>query len=106
MKDLASKLEALSFYDESFIKTLEEKINNADSEIKNAIFNWLDNQIEEEIIVHDVSFSLLKECGMEVIGAYLTLDWVKRDPEYAILALKSEYYPAYKYFKDKQQTYN
>ena len=101
MNDLVSKLKDLAFYDESFLFTLEEKIKNSDSEIKNAIVNWLDNKIEDEIIVHEVSFSLLKKCGMDIIDAYLTLDWVKREPERAIQALKSEFYPVYEHFLNK-----
>ena len=101
MNDLTTKLKELNFYDESYIERLPGIINNSDDEIKNAIFDWLDNKIEKEIIVNDVSLSLLKECGMDTIGAYLTLDWVKKDPEDAISALKSQFYPVFKHFLNK-----
>jgi len=101
MKDLAAKLRALELYDESLIERLPEIINRMDDEIKDAILDWLDNKIEKEITIHDVSFSLLKECEMDTINAYLALDWVKREPEEAISALKSEFYPVFEYFLNK-----
>ena len=102
MKDITTQLRALKIYDEAFIERLPEKINNSDDEIKNAIINWLDNKIEKEITVDGISFSLLKECGMDTINIYLTLDWIRRDSDNAITALKYEFYPIYEYFLNKQ----
>jgi len=101
MNDLTTKLKELNFYKDSYIEKLPELINNSDDEIKNAIYGWLDNKTEKEITINDVSFSLLKKCGLDTINAYLTLDWVKEDPEEAISALKSKFYPVFKHFLNK-----
>ena len=100
MKDIKTKIKELNFYDEDFTERLPEIINNSDLEIKNAIIQWLDNKIETEITVNEIPFSLLKECGMDVINAYLALDWIKIDPENAISALKREFYPIEEFLKN------
>jgi hypothetical protein len=101
MTDVKAKLKKMNFYDESYIERLPNLINNSDDEIKEAILNWLDKGIEKEITINDISLSLLKMCNMSTINAYLTLDWVKKDPEEAIAALKYEFYPVYDFFNKK-----
>ena len=92
MENLSIKIKALNIYPEENIEMLVEKIGQTDGKIKKAIGNWLDTENETEITVEGIRYSDLKDkTGMNPIAAYLTLDWINRQPIEAIAALREEY---------------
>jgi len=76
-------------YPSHMIEQTIEKINRFQPKIKKAFEGWVANGKEPDIEVHGYAFSQLrKDYGMKAIGAFITLDWLVRDPENAIKSLK------------------
>lgn len=92
MKNLNEKIKALNVYPEENIEMLAGKIGQVDEEIKEAILNWLDTGSEAEMTIEGIQYNDLKDkAGMNPIAAYLTLDWINREPVEAVAALLKEY---------------
>lgn len=71
------------------ISNTTEKIKSMNEDLKTAFFNWCNNGQTPDIAVEGFSFeSLVKDYKMNPIGAFLTLDWLCREPEKAIKNLK------------------
>ena len=71
-----------------FEKTIE-KILNFNSKIKEYFEQWLKDGNFPEIEIEGYTFTqLMCEFSMKPVGAFITLDWLIRDPEKAKNALK------------------
>lgn len=69
-----------------------EKIDKFQPDIAKAFLLWLSEGKTPCISVEGFSFSdLIDQYGMKPVGAFITLDWLIRDPEKASKALKVGY---------------
>lgn len=76
-------------YPEYMIEQTVRKIENFEPEIKDAFELWLSEGIVPKIKFEGYSFKdLVHQYGMKPVGAFITLDWLKRDPQNAVNALK------------------
>ena len=92
MNSLSEKIKALNVYPDENIEMLVEKIGQTDEKIKKAIVDWLDTGIETEMSVESIQYNDLKnKTDMNPIAAYLTLDWIGKEPVEAVAALQEEY---------------
>ena len=65
------------------------KIDNFCPQVKSAFEKWTQTKECEDIVVEGYSFSnLMDKYGMTPVGAYITLDWLSREPERAKACLK------------------
>ena len=79
-------------YLEKNIDMLVNKIENCRQDIRSLIEDWLLSDKETDIIVSGIKYSdLLSKAEMTPLAAYLTLDWVAREPTTAINSLKRDY---------------
>lgn len=66
-----------------------EKIHNLHPEIAAAFENWCQTRNVPDVEIEGYSFScLVNDYKMKPIGAFITLDWLKKDPDSALIALK------------------
>ena len=57
--------------------------------ITKAFISWLENNDTPDIMIEDYSYDFLtNQMNMHPIGAFITLDWLIREPEKAKQALK------------------
>ena len=69
-------------------KTIE-KLETLQPEVMLTFTQWLYDGITPSISIEGITFQdLIAEYGMNPIGAFITLDWLIRDSEKAIRALK------------------
>ena len=74
------------------VRMLVNKIENCMPEIRVAIENWLLSNKEIDIEISGINYSeLLEKAKMTPLAAYLTLDWVSREPTMALASLKRDY---------------
>ena len=66
-----------------------DKVGRLPYEFSEALEEWADNGKEPDMEIQGYSYArLVKEYDMRPIGAFLTLDWLRRDPETAVAALR------------------
>lgn len=76
-------------YPNHMIEKTVEKIGHFQPVIRDAFSNWVANGVEPTIEIQGYSFSQLRlDYGMKAIGAFITLDWLIRNPENAAKSLK------------------
>lgn len=76
-------------YPSHMIEKTVEKIEHFQPKIRESFNNWVADGIEPNIEIQGYSFSQLRrDYGMKAIGAFITLDWLIRDPENATRSLK------------------
>lgn len=64
------------------------KINNFSGALLDAFNDWMSSGKEPSIVVEDYSYTeLIEKYSMTSIGAFITLDWLVKDPEKAKKAL-------------------
>lgn len=75
---------------ESQVDGVVEKISKLSPEIYAAFEAWFNTGVIKEIEVDGYTVASLRALKkqMNIVGAYLTLDWLKREPEKAKFALK------------------
>lgn len=77
-------------YDENNIAETICDIHGMSGMVKDIFEEYLSTGTISDITIHGYSIqSLKKELGMKTIGAFLTLDWLVKDPDSALLALES-----------------
>ena len=77
-------------YPEFMIEQTVSKIENFEPEIKEAFELWLLDGTVPKIKLEGYTFKdLIHQYGMKPVGAFITLDWLKREPEKASRALKA-----------------
>ena len=70
------------------IEKTAEKIEHFQPKVKKAFIGWVASGQESNIEVQGYSFARLRQdYGMKAIGAFITLDWLIRDPENATRSL-------------------
>ena len=76
-------------YPDYLIEQTADKIERMDIHIKNAFENWIDSNVTPNIEIEGWNYEkLIQKFKMRPVAAFLALDWLKRDPEKAIKALK------------------
>ncbi|MCF0185546.1 MAG: hypothetical protein HUJ98_03545 [Bacteroidaceae bacterium] len=64
------------------------KIMNLQPTVANAFDQWLNHGVNPDLSIEGYTFMhLVSKMNMQPIGAFLTLDWLMRDPDKAKLAL-------------------
>ena len=80
-----------NYPDYMLAKTIE-KINNLNPLIKDAFERWVTSGENPVICIEAYTVERLEnEYGMKPVGAFLTLDWLVRNPENAKRALQKGY---------------
>lgn len=88
-KSVIKEILAKEGYPDFMIGNTVEKIGNFAPDIANAFAEWLDKGIEPHLEVEGFSYAmLLQTYQMKPIGAFITLDWLYREPDRAKKALK------------------
>lgn len=76
-------------YPSHIIEKTIEKLKNLTPQVNEAFHLWITNHIEPQIIIEGYSYkTLVENYGMKPIGAFLTLDWLIREPQKALTSLK------------------
>ena len=89
VEKLIQKLISEYNYDPVQTERLAPKIEALPSDIREALVQWVENGVvtSPEYSGYDVNKILIAKPGMTTLAAYLTLDWVRRDPKTAIKAV-------------------
>lgn len=74
---------------ESQVDGVVEKISKLAPDIYAAFESWLNTGVIKEVEVEGYTVSSIREKkkNMNIVGAYLTLDWLRREPQQAKFAL-------------------
>lgn len=82
-------------YDRQQTERLVTKIDALGDEIKEALIKWIESGELSELEYHGYTVErILKEKPtMTVLGAFLSLDWISKDPEKALKAMKQIVFP-------------
>jgi hypothetical protein len=77
-------------YPEKGAKLVVGKLNTCNPAIQQAFWEWWQSGlVSEEFLVADYSMErLMREHAMKPIAAFLTLDWLLREPDVAAQSLK------------------
>lgn len=76
-------------YPEYMIEQTSDKMDNLENEIKEAFEKWYRDGTIPTIKLEGYSYQdLVNQFGMKPVGAFITLDWLKREPEKAARALE------------------
>lgn len=71
-------------YPEAMLDKTADKLLNLTPELSNVFFDWLETRNDPEITIEGFSFTeLVEKYKMNKIGAFLSLDWLKTDPQTA-----------------------
>lgn len=66
-----------------------DKVENFSPQLKEAFENWVEYGEEPTLEMEGYSYHILIEkFKMNPIGAFVTLDWIHREPELAVKSLK------------------
>lgn len=88
-KNILYKLLKEEAYPEYMIEGTVAKLEKLQPEIDSAFSAWVLDSTKPDIIVEGYTFdSLVRDFGMKPVGAFLTLDWLVREPKSATAALK------------------
>jgi len=72
-------------YPSFMLEKTADKIENFSQPIKEAFSMWAECGIEPSFSIKDYSYNIfIEEFKMKPIGAFITLDWIMREPEKAI----------------------
>ena len=84
LKDLITKKYPDEYKNEQALEEIITKINKMDKDIYDALLKFLETGEHQEISSGSYSLSeLMRSHSMNALGAYLTLDWLRKDPENA-----------------------
>lgn len=77
-------------YPEYMLEQTADKMENLEYEIREAFEKWYLDGTIPAIKLEGYSYQdLVNQFGMKPVGAFITLDWLKREPEKAAKALKA-----------------
>lgn len=72
-------------YPEFMFERTADKVENLSPVLKDAFEQWVEYGIEPSFSVEGYSYQMLIEkYKMKPVGAFITLDWIIREPEKAI----------------------
>ena len=75
-------------YKNSQVDDVVEKIGRFSPKVAAAFENWLNTgEIDKTEVDGYTITAIIKKKSMKIVAAYLTLDWLEREPETAKLAL-------------------
>lgn len=75
-------------YPEFMIENTADKIEAFSLAVAEAFDNWSKNKSQPDISIEGFAFKdLITKWGMNPVGAFITLDWLLREPEKAKRAL-------------------
>lgn len=75
-------------YPDFMLEKTTDKIEAFSSVVQKAFEEWCNNKQQPNIVVEGFAFTdLVTQWGMKPIGAFITLDWLLREPENAKNAL-------------------
>lgn len=90
IENLKTSLKEEFGYPDFLIQSTVEKLINMNESLKTAFENWYISRIVPDVTVEGYSMNvLLKDYSMQVVGAFLTLDWLLKEPQAAKCALKA-----------------
>lgn len=76
-------------YPDHMIERTIEKVEHFNPTVMEVFEKWSQNGEEPNISIEGFSYhQLVADYGMKPVGAFITLDWLLRDPQKAITALK------------------
>lgn len=88
-KETLIKLLKEEDYSDHMIDATIVKLCNLQSVVADNFESWLNKGILPNLEIEGYSYQILvNDYGMKPIGAFLTLDWLCRDPQKASLSLK------------------
>ena len=88
-RQILTKILADEGYPAQMLESTIAKLNHLHPEIATAFITWLSEGKIPTLSVEGYSFATLtRNYGMSPVGAFLTLDWLQREPEKASAALK------------------
>lgn len=75
-------------YPAFMLEKTADKIVNMSPSLKEAFDDWIKNGVEPSFEIKGYTFaSLMEDFKMKPVGAFITLDWIMREPEKAIESL-------------------
>ena len=88
-KEILTKLLIEENYSAHLVESTIAKLNKLQPIIAESFDLWLNQGKLPDIDVEGYSYHILvNDYGMKPVGAFLTLDWLCRDPQKALLSLK------------------
>lgn len=76
-------------YPDYMLEKTIEKVERFDSTVMKIFEEWSKSGEEPTLSIEGFSYhQLVDEYGMKPVGAFITLDWLLRDPQKAVAALK------------------
>ncbi len=76
-------------YPEFMIESTTVKIEAFAPKVASVFSIWIENRLAPQIEIEGYSYnSLIEKFKMKPVGAFITLDWLIREPEVAISALE------------------
>lgn len=76
-------------YPDYMLEKTIEKVERFDSTVMKIFEEWSKSGEEPTLSIEGFSYhQLIAEYGMKPVGAFITLDWLLRDPQKAVSALK------------------
>ena len=89
MEELVHRLTTEFNYPYQGALVVAEKCNSLQAPVREAFDSWWASGELPELEIHGYTVEkLMKEHGMNPIAAFLTLDWIQRDPAKAVESLK------------------
>jgi len=72
-------------YPTFMLEKTADKVENLSQPLKESFSLWVESGIEPSLSIKGYSYSILIEkIKMKPVGAFITLDWIMREPEKAI----------------------
>ena len=72
-------------YPTFMLEKTADKVENLSQPLKVSFSNWVESGIEPSFSIKGYSYStLIEKFNMKPVGAFITLDWIVREPEKAI----------------------
>lgn len=88
-KEILIKLLKEENYPAHMVEATIAKLNNLQPPVSESFKVWLNEGKLPNFEIEGYSYGILvNEYGMKTIGAFLTLDWLCRNPQKALLSLK------------------
>ena len=76
-------------YPDYMLEKTIEKVERFAPTVMEVFEEWSKSKKEPAISIEGFSYrQLVSEYGMKPVGAFITLDWILRDPQKAVAALK------------------
>lgn len=88
-KEILTKLLKEENYPAHMVETTIGKLNRLQPIVAESFKSWLKEGVIPDFEIEGYSYRvLINDYGMKPVGAFITLDWLCRDPQKASLSLK------------------